>query len=138
MLTPSGSHFPIAPRLRGSNFKQITHADSLWLSFSQFKRRTPSGRTDGARKAPRRLLALMIPGKATVKRKTPEAASMSRWGQTHRWGAKSNKSMLHEWHQVTQFSISLQFLRMVYGERARIPDTAHDAAGLRTDTSRMP
>ena len=44
----------------------------------------------------------MIPGKATVKRKTPEAASMSRWGQTHRWGAKSNKSMLHEWHQVTR------------------------------------
>ena len=78
----------------------------------------------------------MIPGKATVKRKSPEAASMSRWGQTHRWGAKSNKSMLHEWHQVTHLSMLYRPLQLLSGE----PDwsSGYDATGLWTATRAVP
>ena len=43
--------------------------------------------------------ALMIAGKATIKRKRPEAATMSRWGQT-KYFPRFPKSALHEFHQV--------------------------------------
>ena len=41
----------------------------------------------------------MIPAKATIKRKRPEAAAMSRWGQT-KYFPRFPKSALHEFHQV--------------------------------------
>ncbi len=41
----------------------------------------------------------MIPAKATIKRKRPEAAVMSRWGQT-KYFPRFPKSALHEFHQV--------------------------------------
>ena len=78
----------------------------------------------------------MIPGKATVKRKSPEAASMSRWGQTHRWGAKSNKSMLHEWHQVTHLSSVSDWLQFILKEFVWIP--GYDATGLWTLNRAVP
>ena len=42
---------------------------------------------------------LMIAAKATIKRKRPEAAIMSRWGQT-KYFPRFPKSALHEFHQV--------------------------------------
>lgn len=72
----------------------------------------------------------MIPGKATVKRKSPEAASMSRWGQTHRWGAKSNKSMLHEWHQVTHISMLYCLLQLLSGEPEGVQGMTQPGCGL--------
>lgn len=41
----------------------------------------------------------MIAAKATIKRKQPEAAAMSRWGQT-KYFPRFPKSALHEFYQV--------------------------------------
>ena len=48
----------------------------------------------------------MIAGKATIKRKRPEAANMSRWGQT-KYFPRFPKSALHEFHQVLPPTASL-------------------------------